>query len=610
PNAIRLLKDGDTPGVLPLEDWDSVMWPPIGQKTIIVIYQRPLGGRVIDRLARKDTKITEYDMPRRVIEPLADALQALDRDGMPHRALRPDNIYFLDEEMQNIVLGPHTTSPPGFDQPPMLEPLARAMAQPAGRGTGTANDDLYAFGVTVVLLLLGYNPVAKVKDDDLLMSRILHGSYTAICSSARIPMRLIEPIRGMLADDPADRWDFNEITNWLTGQKINPVKKRSSDKADSFYKFRGTEHHSLRSLARHFAMHLNDAAKAIASDDFDTWVRRGLGNTALADAVRGALQTAKFHADNHQGTDDFLVCKVSTLMDPTAPIRYKGLAFMPDGYGPVLAVEWVRNNNQQPAAEALAHDVSAHWFSAQERLNRPMMDAQKAFAQLRGLLNINDPGYGLERVLYEANPGITCQSPHVAKDAVLMIHQLLPALDNAANHAESASTPIDRHVGAFIAARFNEDIHPHLRAMASNRPETSVVGILSLLAFLQWKLRTPAVLGLSSWVGGLLGPAINAYHNRRTRQELERDIPRLVRKGSLPELFNLINDAEKRQEDNNSFKIAREEWLEAESEIRDIEGAGDERLTMAERFGQQAAGMISVSIALTVIAVLVLSEIL
>ncbi|MBT7512464.1 MAG: hypothetical protein HN650_19010, partial [Rhodospirillaceae bacterium] len=93
-----------------------------------------------------------------------------------------------------------------------------------------------------------------------------------------------------------------------------------------------------------------------------------------------------------------------------------------------------------------------------------------------------------------------------------------------------------------------------------------------------------------------------------TRQELERDIPRLVRKGSLPELFNLIDDAEKRREDNEGFEASRAEWLAAEEEIRDIEGAGDERLTKAERTGQQAAAMFAIIVALTVVSVLMLVE--
>ena len=281
---------------------------------------------------------------------------------------------------------------------------------------------------------------------------------------------------------------------------------------------------------------------------------------------------------------------------------------MPDGYGPMLASEWIRNNNPQTIADVLSHDITSFWLNTLPDASDNNRDIEEVLSRLRGLLSIQDPGYGLERVLYESNPGMVCQSPFVIKEGVVLIEQLLPALDHAANDVDTSAQPIDRHIAGFIAARFSEDIHPHLKAMASKKPDTSVIGTLSLLAFLQWKLRVPPVLALSSWIGGLLGPAINAYRNRHTRIELERLIPRFVRKGSLPELFNLVDNQEKRQEDARGFSTARAEWLAAETEILDIEGKGEERLTKAERSGQQIAAIISVAIALTALAVLVVTE--
>ena len=134
--------------------------------------------------------------------------------------------------------------------------------------------------------------------------------------------------------------------------------------------------------------------------------------------------------------------------------------------------------------------------------------------------------------------------------------------------------------------------------------------MLSLLAFLQWKLKIGPLLGLSSWVGGLLGPAINTYHSRTSRREIEKEIPRLVRKGSLPELFDLIDNAEKRRDDAEGLEAAIAEYTAAEYEVRNIEGAGTERQTKAERTGKQAAAVISLVMAMFVISVLFITEML
>ena len=67
----------------------------------------------------------------------------------------PKTFFFNDEEMTEIVIGENLTSPPGYDQPSIFEPIERAMSHPAGRGVGTSRDDIYAMGVTIGILVLG-----------------------------------------------------------------------------------------------------------------------------------------------------------------------------------------------------------------------------------------------------------------------------------------------------------------------------------------------------------------------------------------------------------------------------------------------------------------------
>ncbi len=606
--AIKAVKDADFPGILPLVDYDVAYWPPLGESTMVIIYQFPRGGRVIDRLAKKEIRITEYDLPRRIIDPLIQGLQIINDQGEPHRAIRPNNIYFLDEEMTDVVLGDFVTSPPGFDQPIIFEPLERAMASPGGRGLGVVRDDIYALGATVVPLILGHNPVARMKEVDIIRSRLEIGSYSTLCGTSRVPLPLLDPLRGLLHDDPKLRWDLSQVLKWLDAQPLDSLPKTSDPKATTAFTFKGGDHHRRRTLAYDFSRYPADAAKAIKSEEFMNWVRRDLNDTTLADAIQGIIENAAFHKDDYQGSDDYVVNRVSIRMDPNAPIRYKGLAFMPDGFGPLLAVELLRKGDAKVPVEIMSRDIAAPWFSAQSTPFPGASELQRFFAQIKGFMSIKDPGYGVERVLYESNPSLPCQSPLVAHEYVVSVRQLLPALDRTANNTDMSKRPIDRHVAAFIAARFNEDIHPHLKALASPKDETSIIGVLSLLAFLQWKMRTPAVLGLSSWVGGLLGPAINSYHNRNTRREIENAIPRLVRQGSLPELFNLVDNAEKRHADIAGYEAAKAEWIAAQAEIQDIEGAGDERLTKAERSGQQAAAVISITMSMIFIMTLIILQ--
>lgn len=608
-NVMTALKDEEYLGIMPLVEWDAADWPLLDQRTMFVIYEFPKGGRILDAMVAGTHKLNEYDFPRRIMEPLVEGVQALDAVDHPHRAINPSNVFFMDEAMTIVALGDCATVPPGFDQPMLFETIERAMASRGGRGRGGLPDDVYALGVTLAVLMLGYNPVANISDEDMLAAKMEQGSYAAICGNARLPIPLLEPLRGMLNDTVEERWDLDQLKGWLEGQKQPSLRQIPIVKSDFPYRFEGRDHITPRTLSRALSRHRKEALSAINDDALIGWLRKGVNDANRADGIKATIDMAALHKDEPQGTDDYIIAKACMVLDPLAPIQFKGFSFMPDGYGPALAVEVLRRGNANIPVEALKIDLPTIWYSLQSGVFAGASTQQGEFAKLKGYLSIDDLGYGFERCLYEINPSMPCLSEFIVKDYVTEIRELLPALDAAANHVDTNSSPMDRHTTAFIAAHFDEDIHPHLKALSSTAEDSSTIGMLSLLAFLQWKLRIGTLLGLSSWVGGLLGPAINTYHSRLTRRDIEKEIPGLVRKGSLPELFDLIDNTENRKADTEGYQAAATEYASAEYEIRDIEGAGTERQTKAERTGKQAAAVISIVMAMIVISIVFIVEV-
>ena len=607
--AIRQLKSSPGPGVMELVESGTAFWPIIGQRTMILIYERPIGGRVIDQIKSGQVRITEYDIPRRLIQPLVEGIRHMKSLNVPHRAIRPENIFFLDEECQEIVLGDCVTAPEGFDQPLMYEPLERALANPAGRGIGSVVDDMYALGASLVVLAQGGNPIERMKGEDLLFRRTNLGSYAALCGNARISMSLLEPLRGLLSDVPGERWNLDQITMWLNGLKQSPMQKKPARKGDTPFRFGGRDHTNVRTLAHAFNRQIPETVRILKDETFHAWLKRSAGEGDLSDTLKGFVDTANFHKDDYQGTEEYLVARCCAAMDPLGPIRYKGLSVFLDGIGPMLAMEVIRDGNVQVLTEIINRDIYQFWASDRAVI-LDTIEIARQYAQMKVWLANSDPGQGLERCLYDMNPGLACQSAHIIEDSIIYIEELLPALDRAAGHIEGKSKPMDRHVSAFVAARFNEDIQPHLRALSASKESTSVIGMLSLLAYLQWKLKTEPVYGLTSWVGGLLGPAINAYHSRSTRRELEKEIPKLVRRGSLPDMFDLIDDAQKRLEDQDGYADAPEEYIACADEIVNIEGSGSELTIKAEKTGQKTAATISIITTMIAVTIIFFSEIL
>lgn len=607
-NVLSFLKSESPGGVLPLMDYDIINWPPLQQSTLVVIYRQPLGGRLSDVLNSDEKRISEHDLAKLIIEPLSATLGIFEVRHLTHRSIRPRNMFFMDEEHKELVLGDCVATPPGYDQPLVFETIERGMASPGGRGDGGIAEDIYALGVTLAFCIDRGNPVAGMTTEEMFKSKIEQGTYATICGKMRVPVTLIEALRGMLSDDLSERWDLDALNHWLDGQRRTPIQRKPAQKADKPFAFQKMQHSTPRTLSYAFINNPDEALKTIQSPELTTWLRRSLHSPELTDTIKGTLDTAKVFNNKPQGSNDFVLTKICIALDPAAPINYKKFSFMPEAFGTAMATEYLRQGTAQIPAEVLAHDIINTWFSLQDKYDPVAIAIEKHFEQLKRFSLNNDMGYGVERVLYEINPSLPCQSPLLKEDYVAYIEDLLPALDTAANRVDVKTKPMDRHIAAFIAARFNQDIAPHLQALSSPEEEKSLIGMLSLLAFLQWHLKEESLLGLSSWLGGLLGPAINTYFSRSTRREIENDIPKLVRKGSLPELFDLIDNIEKRKKDSDEFAEAQAEFAAAEKEIQEIEGDKEKAAEKHLRTGQKTAAMCSILIAMSMVVLLLLAE--
>jgi len=605
-STMRQLRGDQTPGTLPLVEWDTVFWPPINQETMIIIYRRPLGGRVADVIDAGEFKINEYEIQATFIAPLYSAVKSLSARDILHREIRVGNLFFMDEEREDVVLGDCVTCPPGFDQPMVYEPLERSMATLGGRGTGTSADDLYALAVTVVGLILGRKKIEKQDPDDLIYAKIEKGSYTALTAKERILVTLMEPLRGMLMDESSERWDFPELDLWMDGKRQTPMQRKFTKKVDTPYVFIKQEFRNVRSLAHAFSKNIPEAAKAIKEEELELWLRRNIADVAKADDIKATVDLAKTHATNFRSSDQYLVARTCIYLDPQAPVRYKDIAFIPEAIGTVLALEMLRKGHMDIPTQAINYGLAEIWYKATpETIRDPMsMAYEGSFGKMRALLQNKTAGYGIERCLYELNPSLPCLSPLIKDQYVIQIVDLLPALDDVADSVDNKEDPFDSHIVAFIAARFKEHIEPHLQALSEQKRASKLIGMLSLMAYMQWKLKIESLFALSSWIGGLLGPAVKTYYSRTTRSDIERDMPLIVRKGSMPELFNLIDNAEKRGMDANGYAEARIEYAMAEESIMELQDTDLSSKEKTLEIGQRYSAVTSVILALVFVSVL------
>lgn len=601
------LAGNDFDNMLPLVDHGHIHWPLIGREVYTVIYQKPMGGRVIDAIAKLgNNDRARNDLIRKSIVAMRDALIDLMRHGYLHRGIRPANLYFLDADQEHIVLGDAFTAPAGFDQPAAFETIERGMASPAGRGLGNPADDTYAMGVTLAFLAIGRNPVRHLEPRELTLTKITDGSYATLVGRAPIAVDLREPLRGLLHDDPEQRWGVDDLTSWQTGRRVAPSQTKGKARADRGIKLAGQEYFEFRTLAFAMAENPEAAAALIRDGTLERWVLRSLEEKDLASAISASVALTDAHRGDPRGSDDVLVTRVVTMLDPAGPIRYKRFSVMPEGFGPALAVEILRNATGRLQAEILQCELPQMWFDYQHVAPGESTEA-RLFTQMRGFLQIQEPGYGLLRCLYELNPTLPCLSPLLAAEYVVDIDELLPALDRASHDADTRGYPLDDHIAAFIAARFDANLERHLVSFGKSNDIEMTVGVLGILSALQSRLGPPALYGLTSWIGGLIGPAIHLYRSRARRRQLENEIPRLVREGTLTAILNLLNDPEALSSDEMDFEDAKTEFQEAEDEIGRVEKNVLPSSEDNRKIGQQSAAVFSVIIAMSVVAILLIA---
>jgi hypothetical protein len=300
------------------------------------------------------------------------------------------------------------------------------------------------------------------------------------------------------------------------------------------------------------------------------------------------------------------------LLDPMAPIRYKSLSVMIDGFRWLLPMAMANNGGDvRTIAEAMMRELPKAWFETREAYNPDNSVMDSGFRTQKGHLDRGVIGSGLERVLYEMNESVPCLSPMVIEDYVLELRDLLPALNAYAKKKgeTGGGVAIDRHIAAFVAARANFEVERIIADLAVADEGRKIMAMINLLAMIQWRVGTTGLTSLTMWLAHMAKPAVHGFHNREKRRQIEEELPKVGREGNIVELSRLLDSAEERGADIRGFEEAKANWLEAYRQVRDIEEGHEDLREEASKTGQQIASLISITIAFIAISVSLLEMI-
>ena len=598
--VLQTLRGKRLEGMLTPREWGAVDWPPMGRRCFAIVYDRPAGGPVMPGYAgmNEPVLVTPIDQPRgplgdndlidHILPGIVASLQQVLAVGATHRAIRATNIFYRDLVRRQAVLGDGCATPAGLLQPLVYETIEGGLADPWARGDGVAADDLYALGVTMVCLSLGRDPVAEVPDEQLIADKIQRGSYAAIVRNERLSPAIIEPVRGLLTDDPKDRWTIQDVDLWLHGRHATPKQPSLARRATRAFEFAGEGHWTARSLAHALTSKPTEAAAKVArSAELESWVQRSLGEPERAKLLASALSES--HGGPSALSVDRLVARVAIALDPAAPVRYKGFAASIGGFGGAFAGAFRDQGSPQLVAETVLGRLPSFWFSAQAGLRPEQVPVLKTFERLRLHLEDRQIGEGAERCLYELNPSLHCLWLLIESRCVVDPADALGAIEAELERRPTEDLQIDRHFAAFIAARFKFAAHDWFEALASAEPSARALGALKLLAKLQALRGPPSARQTALRLSQQLPPIFKSYRNRARRQELLERLPAVAETGDLAELLALVDNPVERQRDTVGFNAAAREYQELERALESLRADGKTRPQRAQHLGASIA---------------------
>lgn len=581
----------------PLE-FDVVEWAPEGRRCPVLILDRPGGDRVFSSLEETRAPMQEELVTRYFIEPVSQILREMHSMNMYHRMIRPNNLFWMNGEGREMVLGECVSCQPGVTNPSVYETLECALSSVAGRGEGGPENDLYALGVTALALLIGKSPLAGMSDEETVALRHSIGSYGAFVQNQRISLTMMEPLRGLLNDVPSERWTLEELSLWLNGRRLSPKQQAMPTKASRGLPIGGKDYVTAREVARALQQNWDLAGQVITGGTLDVWLRRSLSQDDMVDAVNEAKAGG---ADN----PDKLIARVIIALDPEGPVRLKDFSATLDGLSGLIAAFADDPSARKLFVAVMNMSLMSFWSDKQAHLRADHIRRLSRLDRIRAVLNQTGLGFGMERVVYELNPGYPCLSEIFERDFVYTIDAVLPALERVCAEGDPPGRLIDRHLAAFLGTHFKRPIGTELKDLEySGEQQEGLVAQFSILSVLQDTLhRSMEFPALCEYAAKKLEPAVERFYSRERRKKVLAKISKAAKSGKLQDLLNIIDDTEELAMDKRSFDFAAQEYAQATRSLIRLMRDMQNRELLAEDIGGQLAGAVSLLAAIVTVGI-------
>ncbi len=581
-----------------------VFWPSDGKQKYAFIYDASVGDCIISENGMSNHGWRQTEINDFLITPMARILKTMSDRGFPHGSIRPDNIFYSGRNKNHpIMLGDCLSVFPQSSQPALFLSVEKASAEPFGRGGGSLADDIYAFGVSLALILRKHDELEGLSDKEILQQKIEYGSYVAIVGNERLQTRYVELLRGLMHDDPSQRWTLDDIDSWLDGSRMTPPALIRRKKANRPFVFRGKKYLFPDALALELAENVADTLKAVEGGELEQWIDKAFNDKDFSESYAAAIERGSSGALSSKDSADVTVANIVLALNPMLPVFFKGRVFTYDGVGGILARTCFEGGDTSVFGLALQQNILDLAASMKTISQNEVLAMIKSFDVCRTILRQRKSLNSIEKCMYHLCRTAPCFSDQFKNYFVCDAGSCLESFEDLSAKGGQIALFMDQHCIAFFSVHEKRLIERVAYDLGQPDKDKQIAGNLRFLAMLQKKAGILSLPAIAKVFKDSLAGVYTVYNNIKLREQIVDSVQKEAERGNLVGMSFLIDNHAARQRDNKAFQLAKREYKILQYEYDQYNRKLVNKSTYGVANGQETASLISWVIA-TIITVM------
>lgn len=212
---VEALKGLKHPDIIELVDYGDY------QNRFFEIMEYAEGGSLDAILPIKDTRNL-----KQIVEETISAFDYCHSHGIIHRDVKPQNLFFRLADKTDLAIGDFgisTALVEGFSRKLSVQARTATYAAPEihlGAGGKTVIDrkvDYYSLGITIIHLWTGRDPFEDLGEHGMMRMKI----EGRVEIPDDLPQEFKHLLKGLLTVEPPRRWGYEEVQQWLRGEKVD-----------------------------------------------------------------------------------------------------------------------------------------------------------------------------------------------------------------------------------------------------------------------------------------------------------------------------------------------------------------------------------------------------